>query len=75
MSAPIVATVHMSAPIDGIDIRHVTHLEQVEMTLWSRGRLVQTVSLSLDNAETLAAQLHTCARTARLGEDTAHGPA
>ena len=64
MSAPTVATVHTSAPIDSIDIRHVPHLDQVEMTLWSRGRLVQAIALPTENAEALAAQLHTCVRTA-----------
>lgn len=73
MSAPTVATVHTSAQVDDIDLRHVAHLDQVEMTLWSRGRLVQTLSLPTDNAEALAAQLHACVRTARAEQETSHG--
>jgi len=73
MADPAVATVHTSAPIDSIDLRHVAHLDQVEMTLWSRGRLVQTLSLPRWSAETLAAQLHTCVRTAQAEQEAANG--
>lgn len=77
MNAPAVATVHTSAPVDSIDLRHVAHLDQVEITFWSRGRLVQVVSMPTENAETLAGQLHNCVRAglAELEtEVTADGP-
>ena len=65
MTAPTVATVHSSTLIDSIDIDHVAHLDQVVLTLWSRGRLVQSIAVSPDNAEVLAGQLHQCVRAAQ----------
>jgi hypothetical protein len=63
MSAPTVAVIHSSAAIDSVDIRHVAHLDQVEMTMWSRGRLVQTLALSTEDAVTTARQILLAART------------
>lgn len=61
-----VATIHSSAPIDSIDIDHVEHLDQVILTFWSRGRMVQSIALSPENAETMAVQLHQCVRAAQV---------
>ena len=73
MIPPTVATVHTSSPIDSIDLRHVAHLDQVEMTLWSRRRLVQTLSLPIESAEALAAQLHLCVRTVQAEQEADRG--
>lgn len=62
---PTVATIHSSTPIDSIDIDHVAHLDRVEVTFWSRGRLVQSIALSPENAEVMAGQLHQCVRAAQ----------
>lgn len=65
MSAPTVATIHSSTPIDSIDIDHVAHLDQVVLVFWSRGRLVQSIAVSPENAEVMAGQLHQCVRAAQ----------
>jgi len=70
---PAVATIHSSTPVDSIDIRHVAHLDQVELTFWSRGRLVQVLALPTEHAVSLAGQLHGCTRAAELETEATFG--
>ncbi len=65
MNPATVATIHSSTPIDSIDIDHVAHLDRVELIFWSRGRLVQSIAVSPENAEVMASQLHQCVRAAQ----------